>query len=64
MDSLPTNMNFLDVTVKRKGNKLRTDLFCKPANTYHYVHAHSCHQNESKISITYGQQSLHVKDCM
>ena len=50
-----TEINFLEVTVTKVGNKLETDLCCKPTNTHEYLHAQSCHCNVHKKSIAYGQ---------
>ena len=55
MDYSATEINFLDVTVTKAGNKLETDLYCKPTDTHQYLHAQSCHSNVYKGSIAYGQ---------
>ena len=55
MDYSATEINFLGVTVTKTGNKLETDLYCKPNDTHQYHHAQSCHRNVYKRSIAYGQ---------
>ena len=55
MDYSTTEVNFLGFTVTRVGNKLETDLHCKPNGTHQYLHAQSCHRNVYIISITYRQ---------
>ena len=55
MDYSTTKMNFLGVIVTKVGNKLETDLYCKPNDTYQYLHAQSCHSNVYEGSIAYGQ---------
>ena len=49
------NINFLDVSVIRSGNKLITDLYVKPTDTHQYLHASSCHVFHSKMAIPYSQ---------
>ena len=44
-------INFLDVTVIKKGNQLVTDLYIKPTDTHQYLHASSCHVFHCKKSI-------------
>ena len=48
-------INFLDVEVIKKDNRLITDLFIKPTDTHQYLHATSCHVFHSKKSIPYSQ---------
>ena len=48
-------INFLDVEVRRKGEKLITDLFVKPTDTHQYLQASSCHPAHCKNSIPYSQ---------
>ena len=55
MDYSTTEINFLGVTVTKVGNKLETDLYCKPNNMQQYLHAKLCHHNVYKRSIAYGQ---------
>ena len=43
-------INFLDVTVMKKGNQLVTDLYVKPTDTHQYLHGSSCH-----VSIPFSQ---------
>ena len=49
------SVNFLDVRVSRKGDRLATDLYVKPTNTHQYLQALSCHPNHCKSSIPYSQ---------
>ena len=55
MDYSTTKMNFLGVIVTKVGNKLETDLYCTPNDTYQYLHAQSFHSNVYEGSIAYGQ---------
>ena len=48
-------INFLDVNVIKKDNKLITDLYIKPTDTHQYLHASSCHVYHCKKSIPYSQ---------
>ena len=50
-----SSINFLDVKVSRKGDKLCTDLFVKSTDTHQYLQASSCHPNHCKTSIPYSQ---------
>ena len=51
MDYSTTEFNFLGVAVTKVGNKLETDLFCKPNDTQQYLHAKLCHRNVYKRYI-------------
>ena len=55
MDYSTTEINFLGVAVTNVGNKLETDLFCKPNDTQQYLDAKLCHPNVYKRSIGYRQ---------
>ena len=48
-------INFLDVTVIKKGNQLVTDLYIKTTDTHQYLHASSCHVSHCKKSIHFSQ---------
>ena len=48
MESLPREINFLDATVKRNGNKIETGLFCKPPDSHQ-----SCYWDVYKKSIAH-----------
>ena len=48
-------INFLNVTVMKKGNQLVTDLYVKPTDTNQYLHASSCHFSHCKKSIPFSQ---------
>ena len=39
MDYATTEIYFLGVTVTKVGNRLETDLCCKPTDTHQYLHA-------------------------
>ena len=55
MDYSSTEISFLGVTVTKIGNKLETELYCKPTHTHQYLHAKSNDRNVYKGSIAYGQ---------
>ena len=46
---------FLDVSVRKKDNQLFTDLYIKPTDSHHYLHASSCHVYYPKKPITSSQ---------
>ena len=48
-------INFLDVTVIKKGNQLVTELYIKPTDTHQYLHASLCHVSHCKKSIPSSQ---------
>ena len=48
-------VNFLVVTVTKKGNQLVTDLYVKTTDTHQYLHASSCHVSHFKKSIPFSQ---------
>ena len=50
-----SSINFLDVKVSRKGDRLTTDLFVKPTDTHQYLQASSCHPSHCKTSIPFSQ---------
>ena len=52
-------INFLLVTVIKKGNELVTDLCVKPTDTHQYLHASSCHVSHCIISMPFSQ-ALHL----
>ena len=52
-DCSRAKINFVDVTVMKKGNQLVSDLSVKPADTY--LHASSCHVSHCKKSIPFSQ---------
>ena len=41
MDYSTTGINVLGATVTKVGNKLETDLYCKPTDTHQDLHAQS-----------------------
>ena len=48
-------INFLDVTVMKKGNQLVTDLYVKLTDTHQYLHDSSCHVSHWIKSIPLSQ---------
>ena len=48
-------VNFMDVSVRKKNNQLVNDLYAKPTDTHQYLRATSCHVYHSKKSIPYSQ---------
>ena len=50
-----TEINFLDSTVFRVDNKLRTKVYVKPTDRKSYLHSKSEHPNSTKKSIAYSQ---------
>ena len=49
------DINFLEVSVRKKNNQLDTDLYIKPKDTHQYLRASSCHVYHSKKSILNSQ---------
>ena len=49
------SLDFLDVTVSRIGNRLKTDLYSKPTDTHQFLEFSSCHPFHTKRSIPYSQ---------
>ena len=52
--------SYLDVMVMAQGNKILTDVYCKPTDTHQYLHYGSCHPRHVKKGIPYGQ-ALRIK---
>ena len=50
-----TSVNFLDVTISIKNNKIETDLYCKPTDSHNYLYYNSAHPQKCKDSIPYSQ---------
>ena len=48
-------INFLNITVMKKGLQLVTDLYVKPTDTHQYLHASSCHVSHRKKSMPFSQ---------
>ena len=48
-------VDFLDVTTYRKGDKMFSRLFCKPTDSHSYLEFNSCHPPQNKNSIPYSQ---------
>ena len=49
------SVNFLEVKVIRKEDRIITDLYTKPTDTHQLLHHSSCHPNHTKRGIPYGQ---------
>ncbi|XP_030842371.1 uncharacterized protein LOC115924431, partial [Strongylocentrotus purpuratus] len=47
--------HFLDVTVRKQGNSLTTDLYSKPTDTHQYLHSSSCHPRHCKTGIAFSR---------
>ena len=58
-----TEINFLDTTVFRIDNKLRTKVYVKPTDRQSYLHSKSEHSNSTKKSIAYSQALRFNKIC-
>ena len=56
-------IDFLDVEIIKKGNRLLTDVFVKITDTHQYLHATSCRVCHSKKSIPYSQALLFNRIC-
>ena len=48
-------IHFLDVQVIKKDDRIVTDLYTKPTDTYQLLHHSSCHPSHTKRGIPYGQ---------
>ena len=58
-----TEINFLDTTVFKVDNKLRTKVYVKPTDRQSYLHSKSEHPNSTKKSIAYSQALRFNKIC-
>ena len=58
-----TEITFLDTTVFKEDNKLRTKLYVKPTDSQSYLHSKSEHPNSTKKSIAYSQALRLNKIC-
>ena len=58
-----TEINFLDTTVFKVDNKLRTKVYVEPTNRQSYLHSKSEHPNSTKKSIAYSQALRFNKIC-
>ena len=58
-----TEINFLDTTVFKVNNKLRTNLYVRPTDRQSYLHSKSEHSNSTKKSIAYSQALRFSKIC-
>ena len=58
-----TEINFLNTTVFKVDNKLRTKLYFKPTDRQSYLRSKSEHPNSTKKSIAYSQALRFNKIC-
>ena len=58
-----TGVNFLDTTVFKVDNKLRTKVYVKPTDRQSYFHNKSEHPNSTKNNIAYSQTLRFSKIC-
>ena len=58
-----TEINFLDTTVFKVDNKLRTKMYGNPTDRQSYLHSKSEHPNSTKKSIAYSQVLRFNKIC-
>ena len=58
-----TEINFLNTTVFKVDNKLRTKLYFKPTDRQSYLYSKSEHPNSTKKSIAYSQALRFNKIC-
>ena len=58
-----TEINFLDTTLFKVDNKLRTKLYVKPTDRQSYLHSKSEHPNSTKKGIAYSQTLRFDKIC-
>ena len=56
-------INFLDVIIKIKEDRIITDLYCKPTDGHEYLHYDSCHADHIKRSIIFSQTLQLKKIC-
>lgn len=54
-DHSTKEINFLDVTIYKKGKKLESKLYNKPTNAHLYLNYNSCHPRHNKQSIPFSQ---------
>ena len=47
------SINFLDITLIKEENILKTDVFYKVTDTHQYLHFKSCHPNQCKNNVPY-----------
>ena len=48
-----TSINFLDITLIKEGDLLKTDIFYKITDTHQYLHFKSCHPKQCKNNVPY-----------
>ena len=48
-------LNFLDVVIKIKNERLSPDFYSKPVDNHQYLHYSSCHAEHIKKSVIYSQ---------
>ena len=54
-DISPTEVHFLDVTVKLRNDLIETSLYTKPTDAHNYLSFKSCHPKNCKKAIPYSQ---------
>ena len=59
-ESSSEKVNFLDVVIRKSGNELLSDLYCKPTDGHQYLHFESCHPIHMKRSSIHSQ-ALRIK---
>jgi hypothetical protein len=55
MESSHEEINFLDTTIYKKNNKLRSSVYIKPTDAHQYLRYDSCHPRSTIKSIPYSQ---------
>ena len=53
MESNTSKLSFLDILIIKEGNKIITDLYCKPTDTHQYLDFRSCHPPHTKRNILF-----------
>jgi hypothetical protein len=57
------SVDFLDLTIYKDGNKIRTKIFQKPLNAYLYLPFSSYHANHVKTGFIRGELIRYVRNC-
>lgn len=58
-----STINFLDVTVEIRGNRIHTNLYKKPTDRHQYLHFKSSHPRHCKTAIPYSQAHRYRRIC-
>lgn len=53
MEKSETEVAFLDISIKKEGKNVITDIYHKPTDTKQYLHFKSCHPRSTKENIPY-----------